>query len=548
MAAFKESVQMDCDVLVIGGGGTGLSAAITARRMGADVIVASKARVGYANNTFIAAGMISSSGWGDSKDTPDVHLRDIMIAGRYINDPVVASVVTQNAHDHVPFLEGCGVNFLQKEGATEAVQFPGHSFPRNVRAEKQRGKEYMLPLVKCAEDIGVRFLNNTLIARLFSQENRILAALGIDRSGKLFKIQTKSTILATGGFAQVYQNNNNASGITGDGHALAYDLGVGFRDMEFVQFYPTWGTFYEFTIAMAGARLKNSEGEDILIKYGFSDPKSITRDELSIAVFTEIQEGLDVDGGVFVDYSSIPEDMKARLSTFLPDAQVGGDITQVVKPTAHFCMGGVEVDEKGMTSVEGLFAAGEICGGVHGANRLGGNALAEVFSMGRVTGKHASEYVKEDVHLRLPDASFNEEVDLLKSAFREKGENLKQVTSSLKKTLWENAGIVRNQGSLEKALSKIEKIEVILSEVSVSRARELIRYIEFRNMLTVAKILCRSALLREESRGSHYRSDFPKEDNDNWLKYIFVRKEDGDLKIEVLPVNREVLKKLDIEI
>jgi succinate dehydrogenase/fumarate reductase flavoprotein subunit len=548
MKPFDETVQIHCDVLVIGGGGTGLSAAVTARRMGADVIVASKARMGYANNTFIAAGMISSTGWGDANDTPDAHLRDMMIAGRYVNDSVLASVVTQNAHDHVPFLEGCGVNFLQKDGATEAVKFPGHSFPRNVRAAKRNGKEYMLPLVKYATGIGVRFFDHTLIVRLFSEENRISAALGFDRSGTLFQIQAKSIILATGGFAQAYQNTNNAFGITGDGYALAYEMGVGFRDMEFVQFYPTWGTFYEITIATAGAGLKNSKGEDILEKHGFSDPGSITRDELSIAVFSEIQQGLDVDGGVLVDYSSVPEDMTAMLSVFLPNAEADGDMTRVVKPVAHFCMGGVMVDEKAMTSVDGLFAAGEICGGAHGANRLGGNALAEVFSMGRIAGRYASEYAQKNNPIRLTDDGFDADVSRLKDFIRGKGGEIKRFISSLKQTLWGNAGIIRNRKSLENALSDIEAIETAVSGASVGHIKELMRYMELKNMLTVSKILCRSALVREESRGSHYRDDFPEEDNVHWLKNIIVRKENEDMMLEVLPVDREVFSKLNIEI
>jgi succinate dehydrogenase/fumarate reductase flavoprotein subunit len=547
MEVLKDSQRIECDVLIIGGGGTGLSAAITAKRLGADVVVASKAKVGYANNTYISAGIIASPGRGDANDSSEVHLKDIMIGGRFINDPVLSGLVAQQAKEHVPFLEECGVNFTQKDGSVEAVLFPGHSLPRNVQAITKRGNGYMLPLVKYAKNIGVRFLNNTFITRLFVQDNNITAAMGFNAEGTLFKIDAKSVILATGGFAQIYKNNNNAFGITGDGHALAYDLGVPFRDMEFVQFYPTWGTFYEFTVAMAGARLKNSKGEDILEKHGLLDSSAVTRDQLSIAVFSEIQQGLDVDGGVVVDFESVSEDSMELLLSFLPNALNGMDQGQVVTPTAHFCMGGVMVNEKGMTTVDGLFAAGEICGGVHGANRLGGNALAEVFSMGRITGRSASEYSQQNDHIRKDEVLFKEEIGFLESVFGRQGEDIKQLTSSFKKAIWENAGIIRNRDSLENALSTIKEIELDLHKVSIHKIRELRRFLELRSMLTVSKIVCHSALLRKESRGSHYRSDFPDEDNHHWLKNIIARKVNGDIKTEILPIEKEVLRKLNLE-
>ncbi len=546
MGFFKDSKRIECDVLIIGGGGTGISAAITAKRLGADVVVASKTKVGYANNTYISAGIIASPGRGDTNDTSDIHMKDIMMGGRFINDPVLSKLVAQEASDHVPFLEKCGVNFTNKDGHVEAVQFPGHSFPRNVQAITQRGSGYMLPLVKYAKNIDVRFLNNTFITRLFVQENRISAALGFDQEGTLFLIRPKSVILATGGFAQLYQNNNNAFGITGDGHALAYDLGVPLRDMEFVQFYPTWGTFYEFTVAMAGARLRNSRNEDILEKHGLLDPKSITRDQLSIAVFTEIQQGLDVDGGVIIDFTPVTQEFMELFSRLLPKSLIGAEKGQVVKPVAHFCMGGVVVNEEGMTTVNGLFAAGEICGGVHGANRLGGNALAEVFSMGRITGKNASDYSKQDNRIETTDILFKEEIAFMTSVLRGNGEDLKQLTSSLKKTIWENAGIIRNSDSLKNALSIIEKIESNLPDTSIHNTRELMRFIELRNMLTVSRNVCHSALLRKESRGSHYRSDFPEEDNNNWLKNIIVRRDNDEIRTELIPVDKEVLNSLNI--
>jgi len=548
MNLFKNIERLKCDVLIIGGGGTGLAAAITAKGMGADVIVASKARVGYANNTYISAGMIASPGQGDMKDSPEVHLKDMMISGRFINDPLLSERLAQTAGDLVPFLEECGVTFIGQQGSVNAVQFPGHSLPRNVRTTARRGSGYMLPLLKHTRKRRIRFLDNSFIHRLFIQDKRIAAAMGFSPEGAVFEIRTKSVILATGGFAQIYKNNNNASGITGDGHALACELGVPCRDMEFIQFYPTWGTFYEFTVAMAGARLFNSRNEDILNKHGLTDLSTLTRDQLSIAVFSEIEKGRDVGGGVVLDFTSVSDDFKALLQSFIPKSLSEMGKGQIVKPTAHFCMGGVVVDESGMTAVEGLFAAGEICGGVHGANRLGGNALAEVFAMGRTAGKNASVYARRNEHARETASLFKEELNSLESIYREQGEDIRQLNLSLKKAVWDKAGIIRNRKSLEEALEVIEGVELELPNARINRIRDMIRYMELRNMITVSKMVCHSALLREESRGSHYRSDFPEEDNRNWLKNITVWKEGEILKTGFITVDREVLNRMNIEI
>jgi succinate dehydrogenase/fumarate reductase flavoprotein subunit len=529
--------RINCEVLIIGGGGAGITAAITARRSGAEVVVVSKGNVGYANNTFIAAGMLSSPGTGSAQDAPDIHARDMVTGGRFISDPDLALAVARQAQDHVAFLAECGVRFVRSAESITAVQFPGHSYPRNVQVESKRGSGYMLPLIRYAQKIGVRFLDHLFITRLFSESNSISAALGFNPDGTPFLIRTKSIILTTGGFSQIYQNNNNAFGITGDGHVLAYDVGVPLRDMEFVQFYPTWGTFYEFTVAMAGARLKNSKGEDILEKHGLLNHASITRDQLSVAVFSEIQQGLDIDGGVLLDFKSVPKEFMEILSRAMPKDRITAEKEQVVKPCAHFCMGGLVVDEKGMTSVEGLFAAGEICGGVHGANRLGGNALAEVFSMGRITGQSAFEYGKKVEFLPEPIILLKEELDHLSTLLNRKGpDDIKQLTSYFKEIIWNNVGIIRSRNSLESVMHLIKSVESDLNLAGISHVRNLLRFLELENMILVSKILSKAALLREESRGAHYRSDFPEEDNQNWLKIIITRKDRDEMKTAILPV------------
>jgi succinate dehydrogenase/fumarate reductase flavoprotein subunit len=547
MELLKESEKLTCDILIVGGGGTGLSAAITARRLGLDVLVASKARVGYTNNTFISAGAFSSTGWGDSRDNPDVHLRDTLTGGRFINDPRLSTVVTEQAHAQVPFLEECGVQFSKEGNSVRVSQGPGHSFPRAVWVKNSRGSDIMLSLIECSKNLGVRFLDNMLITRFHSRDGRIAAATGVEKSGLLVRISAKAAVLATGGFAQVYLHTNNAPGITGDGHLLAYDLGVALRDMEFIQFYPTRGTMYEETVVLAGGRLRNAKGEDILEKHGIDDVATLTRDRLARAVFSEIHQGLGIDGGVILDTKPIPDELMVRAKNFLFTRESRDGKGLIVSPTTHFCMGGVVIDEKTMTSVPGLFAAGEVCGGTHGANRLAGNSLAEVFSMGRISGREAAAFAEAESRLEASDSSFGVEESRLRSALNRKGGSVASLTASLKEVMWEKVGIMRDQKSLEKALSRVLEISDLSREYGAEDAPELLKLLELQSMLAVSEAVCRSALLRTESRGAHYRSDYPDENNETWLKNIVVRKDNSGVKLECLPVDREYISKLGIE-
>jgi len=292
MMSLTSSEIFSCDVLVIGGGGAGLRAAIEARERGVDVIVVSKSRVGYGNNTFISKGTFAvATGWQDSRDNPAVHMKDSVIGGCFINDQRLLKAVTQKAADQIAFLEKCGVNFFKRQGNIRLTHTPGHSYSRHVRGEHQTGRDFTLPLREYANRIGIRFAERIFITKIFTLRDRIAAATGITQDGRFLTFVATCMILATGGFAQVYLHNNNAAGMTGDGQALAFELGIPLRDMEFVQFYPTsLGALgrrlflYEAFVFQAGAMIRNAQGDDIIAKYGLKDPMAMTRDRLTRAI------------------------------------------------------------------------------------------------------------------------------------------------------------------------------------------------------------------------------------------------------------------------
>jgi fumarate reductase (CoM/CoB) subunit A len=533
-----------CDVLVIGGGGAGLRAAIQARERGVAVTVASKSRVGYGTNTYLSKGTFAAAtGWRDSRDNPDVHLRDSVIGGRFINDRKLLKLVTEEAVSQIEFLQRCGVKFSERGGRIAVVHTPGHSYPRHVHSQDRSGRDFIIPLRAYAKRIGVRFMDRVFITRLITSGGKIAGAIGIAPDGSFLSFSASSMVLATGGFAQAYLHNNNAAGMTGDGHVLAFEIGVPLKDMEFIQFYPTalgaLGSrllLYEAFIFQAGAVLRNALGDDIIAKYGLNHPMAMTRDRLTRAIMQEILEGRGITGGVIVDLTMVPEEDLTALRHLLPSSSAAGNKRLIVSPTAHFCMGGISIDENAETDVPGLFAAGEVCAGVHGANRLGGNALSEVFVMGGVAGEMAAQKALESDQPDLPEKEVLAEKERLDSLLSAGGGDLGDLRRDLKDVMWRKAGIIRDKEGLERALERNEGIAACLKGVRVSDYRELRRYLELENMVLLSEMVCRAALSRAESRGAHYRSDYPEEDDKNWLKNIIIAKQDSKMSLEFVPV------------
>lgn len=526
--------EWQTDVLVIGSGLAGIRAAIEARRTGSAVLVVSRASMGKANNTAISKGYFAVPGVSDPGDGAGRHFDDIIKGGGRIGDPALVSVMVNNLEGEVDFLAECGVPLaLRSDGSPVYSRVPGHSFPRVLGTARSSGVDLLGPLVARARELGVRMEQGITVLSLVNDGERVYGVLGCTRQGEPVAIRAAAVVLATGGAGGLYLFTNNAPGSVGMGQAIALEAGLPLVDMEFVQFYPTYlhepgrprvMVFYEILVAVAGATLRNSHGQDIRELYGLKDGPDLTRDRLSRAIASEIRAGRGVgpDGeAVALDLSTMARPEKYR--RILPRAVPPGAMQVNVAPVAHFTMGGIAVKPGGETGIAGLWAIGEVAGGIHGANRIGGNALAECLALGRKAGSAASEY---SVRAGRPESSRKEPeppFDLGVEAA-----DLSSLEETLRRAMSSHAGILRDAGGLEECLAGINSLEEALA------GKKSVAALKTGMMLDVARAICLSALARRESRGSHYRLDCPGE-REEYLGNFLVRKVKGDLEAKFVP-------------
>ena len=538
----KLQKMLNCDVLVIGGGGAGLRSAIAAKKNHANVLLVSKSRLGRATNTYISKAVIAASGWGVPEDNKDVHMDDTIKGGRFLNDQSKVAMIAERIGPEIAFLKECGVNFTMQDGSPQLLKIPGHLYARHVHGENWTGSDLVLPLIRRARQMGVRSKDHVFVTRLLASDGHITGAAGVTPDGDFVVIRAKTVVLATGGFAHIFLNTNNASGITGDGLALAYELGVALKDMEFVQFYPTAmgkrGSrllLYEKLLAQKEVVLKNREGEDIIRKNGISDPTQVTRDQLAQLIMKEIKDDRTGSQQIIMELGSLSEETARELTQLIPSSWWKGQKHFKVAPTTHFCMGGVVTDQWGETSQSGLFTVGEVTAGAHGANRLGGNALAEVFSMGSLVGLKAAEMAMK-IALHPPaQEEVDNEISRLEGMFSKQGASPQELIRDLKTMMWHKVGIIRKKKELEEAL---ERLQGPWPQAAIENPGDLIKLLEFRNMRLIAEMVCIAALQRTESRGSHYRVDHHEEDNRQWLKNILFRKGDTGMEVETKSVHQ----------
>lgn len=586
-----EYLTHEHDVLVIGAGGAGLRAAIEASAAGVKVAVITKSLLGKAHTVMAEGGIAASMGNVDDRDNWRVHFSDTMRGGQYLNNWRMAELHAKEAPARVRELEAWGALFDRtKDGRILQRNFGGHRYPRLAHVGDRTGLE----MIRTLQDHGIHlgldvFMEHTVI-QLLKDGDRIAGAFGYDRErGRFHLFRAKAVVLATGGVGRAYKITSNSWEYTGDGHSLAYHAGATLMDMEFVQFHPTgmiWPPSVRGILVTEGVRgeggvLRNRNGERFMFKdipplyvnqtasseeegwrYTQGDknakrpPELLTRDHVARCIRREVREGRgSPHGGVFLDIAWIKEKLphaaehiKKKLpSMYHQFKQLADiDITQEpmeVGPTTHYMMGGVRVDaDSQMSDVPGLFAAGECAAGLHGANRLGGNSLSDLLVFGKRAGEYAATFAQKTA-LGAMDAT--ELASLGKNALepfgRNDGTNPYTVQHELQGVMQDLVGIVRTEQEMRQALERVGGFKTAASKVSVSGNREYNAgwhtALDLRNLLTVAEIITRAALERKESRGAHFRDDFPAKDEQFGKFNIVVRKgNDGEVQLKREPI------------
>ncbi len=587
-----EYERFESDVLVVGAGGAGLRAAIEASSSGMKVGVVTKSLLGKAHTVMAEGGMAASMGNVDERDNWRVHFADTMRGGQYLNNWRMAELHAKEAAARVHELEAWGAVFDRtKDGRILQRNFGGHRYPRLAHVGDRTGLEMIRTLQDHGVHQGIDFHMENTVLTLLKDGDRCVGAFGYDRERGRFKLfAAKAVVLATGGIGRAYKITSNSWEYTGDGHSLAYHAGAALLDMEFVQFHPTgmvWPPSVSGILVTEGVRgeggvLRNKEGkrfmfDDIPENYRSSTanneeegwrytqgdksarrpPELLTRDHIARAIRREVRNGRgSPHGGVFLDISWIKDKMPnagAHIKKKLPSMyhqfkQLADiDITaepMEVGPTTHYMMGGVQVDaETQMSTVPGLFAAGECAAGLHGANRLGGNSLSDLVVFGQRAGQFAAKFAKDhgagQIDLEQIDASARWALEPFDRGAA--GENPFALQHELQETMQEMVGIVRQEEEILRAIEEIQNLKKRAALAGVTGNREYNNgwhtALDLNNLLTVSEIVARAAASRKESRGAHFRDDYPGK-SDKWAK-INLRIEKGPddgMRIEEVPV------------
>jgi succinate dehydrogenase / fumarate reductase flavoprotein subunit len=520
------------DVVVIGAGGAGLRAAIEASGLGARTALVCKSLLGKAHTVMAEGGVAAAFGNVEPEDSWETHFQDTLFGGKYLNNWRMAELHAQEAPARVSELEQWGAVFDRTpDRRMNQRAFGGHTYRRLVHIGDRTGLELIRTLQDKAVHSGVDVFMECTVSRLLKDGDRVVGVYGYRKAtGEPLVFGAGAIVLATGGAGKCWRVTSNSGECTGDGYALALDAGAELVDMEFVQFHPTgmvWppavkGLLVTEAVRGEGGLLRNSKGERFMERY---DPKRMelsTRDVVARAIYTEVREGRGSPrGGVFLDVSHLPAaTVKKKLPSMYDQFHelAGVDITaepMEVGPTCHYFMGGITVDaDTGATTVPGLFAAGECSGGMNGANRLGGNSLSDLLVFGKRTGEHAARAAAEAGAVSIDPAQVESAAAEMDGYLSGTGDDPYALHAELQTTMQEDVGIFRDATGLSTAAHKLDQLERRGAGVKApagSRAYNpgwhLCR--EVRNMLSVAQVVTRSALLREESRGAHSRLDFP---------------------------------------
>jgi succinate dehydrogenase / fumarate reductase, flavoprotein subunit len=579
------------DVLVIGAGGAGLRAAIEARAAGADVGLVCKSLLGKAHTVMAEGGVAAALAHVAPADSWRVHFRDTMVGGKHLNNARMAELHAQEAPDRVRELEAWGAVF-DRTGDGRILQRPfgGHSHPRLAHVGDRTGLEMIRTLQDRAVAIGIDVYMECTISRLTTGPDGVTGALGYWRTtGRPILLPAKAVVLATGGIGKAYQVTSNSWEYSGDGQSLAYDVGAELIDMEFVQFHPTgmvWppgvrGLLVTEAVRGEGGILSNAVGERFMWKYlpeerreeyaanadeaarwvtaqsqgkttdARRPPELSTRDNVSRAIYTEVKEGRgSPHGGVFLDISYLPADhVRRKLPSMFDQFKELADVDittgpMEVGPTTHYVMGGIRVDaEDGATTVPGLYAAGEVAGGMHGANRLGGNSLSDLLVFGARAGAGAAAHARPLGERHVDPVQVQAGLQELEAPLvRSGGEDPYAIQRDLQDVMQRLVGIFRVEDDLDQAILELEALRERWSTTSVTGGRAFNPgwhlVFELGNLLTVSEAIARSARQRTESRGAHSRLDHPDTDDGMWggRNSVVAKGPDGRMMVYTTPL------------
>ena len=542
-----ESRIIKSEVLIIGSGGAGCRAAIEVSNEGKEPLIVSKGLSFRSGCTGMAEGGYNAVlKLVDPEDSFEAHYKDTIKGGSYLNDPDLVNILTRESPERLHDLEEYGALFdRQESGELNQRPFGAQTYRRTCFQGDRTGHEIMTALKEEIVKRGIKTIDEVMITSLILNDRdalmpKVIGAIGVDlKTSETIYFQSKAVILATGGAGQLFPVTSNTTQKNGDGFALAYRAGAELLDMEEIQFHPTGmvhpeskkGVLVTEAVRAEGGRLINSEGERFMSNYD-DRMELASRDVVARAIYNEIQEGRGSEhGGVYLTVAHLdPDYIDEKLETMVIQFEDAGvDIKtkpMEVAPTAHHHMGGVRIDEDGRTTIENLFACGEVCGGVHGGNRLGGNALADTQVFGKRAGFTAALACDiSDYEFNIPD--IEEEENRIKSLIREGTIKPQDMKKEIQQLMWDNVSIVRNEFKLRHALKRLMKMREELKDLDVKNVKQynesLITALEVTNMVDICILIVKSAILRRESRGAHYREDFPQSD-DTWKKSIVMGK------------------------
>ncbi len=582
------------DVLVIGAGGAGLRAAIEASAAGVKVGLICKSLLGKAHTVMAEGGVAAALANVDDRDSWKVHFADTMRGGQYVNNWRMAELHARESPDRVRELEAWGAVFDRTaDGRILQRNFGGHRYPRLAHVGDRTGLELIRTLQDQGVHRGIDVHMEFTVVSLLTSGGRAAGVVGYDRDRGRFKVfGASAVVLATGGAGRAYKITSNSWEGTGDGHALAYRAGAELMDMEFIQFHPTgmiWPPSVQGILVTEGVRgeggiLLNNQGHRFMFdsipenyrsqtadneeegwRYTQGDknarrpPELLTRDHVARCIMREVKAGRGSPrGGVFLDIAWIKKrlpDAEAHIRRKLPSMYhqfkelADIDITKEpmeIGPTTHYIMGGVRVDsDTQMSSVPGLFAAGECAAGINGANRLGGNSLSDLLVFGKRAGEYAAEFARQNARTSIDPAEVTSAVDEAVKPFENgvgTGENPYAVQSALQDTMQNLVGIVRMESEMQQALSELTRLHERATKAGVTGHREYNpgwhTSIDLKNLLTVSEAITRSAIERKESRGGHFREDFPdKAAEFGNINIVTARMTDGTMSVRRVPIS-----------